>query len=232
MSEAPTLNAGVLGSGALFTFHNNNDLTVLRATSTPILGSPGAVAVGSTSLVLEPSGEAKAKQVHCQALTRAIRNIVFNNQQRLDEVFPGGTTTERAFQDGFSNLVDTSSRLRTDSRVLWTGLCGPLLSGYLAKDALNIALPSKSSDKYEGRASFLWMSQRYVEGNGVDHDMIHDALLMLVEAWDLLNGLDGAPAGTVRYYRAAMYPILILFDPKALQNVFAMFPVFMAGMDN
>ena len=91
-------------------------------------------------MVLEPSGEAKAKAAHYQALTKAVKNIVFNNQHRLDEVFPGGTATERAFQDGFSNLVDTSSRLRTDSRVLWTGLCGPLVSGYLAKDALNITI--------------------------------------------------------------------------------------------
>jgi len=99
-----------------------------------------------------------------------------------------------------------------------------------SKDAANITLPTKHSEKYEGRVSFMWLTTKFTEDSGVNHDNIYDAVSMLVQIWDLMLGLDGAPSGSIGYYRMALYPILALFDQRASDNVYSMSPVYLAGV--
>jgi hypothetical protein len=153
-----------------------------------------------------------------------------NNQARVDEVFPTGTGTDRAIMEGISNLLPASSPLRKDSRILWLGLCAQFVSGMFSKDAANITLPTKHSEKYEGRVSFMWLTTKFTEDSGVNHDNIFDAFSILVQIWDLMLGLDGAPSGSIGYYRMALYPILALFDQRASDNVYSMSPVYLAGV--
>lgn len=151
----------------------------------------------------------------------ALKNLVFQDATRVDQLFPAGT--KQITQNALNSIVatvDTSSPLRRS-----TFFQKNVIEAFLGSNFGDLQQAKPSSTEPRAKSvSLLWGSSYGAPGfEIISNDLLLQSLVTLQETWDAISG---RKSGNGRgFFSEAMAGILDLFNPLRL-NVLPFSPAF------